>query len=424
MASKLNLRAIDPSGALNTNFGRFFVGGVVPRQPGLGGVPRPGEGLDPPIGPRFPPPEPPPPTPLTPAEPDDGKIPRIIPPNIIPGGGFVDVVPDRPVRPPVFTPAPRVPVQTFPQVLPQITPGEAAEIRARNAQLLFEQRFGLGRGARGAAGVGIAALVGTAFTVLLDIFEARDEAERERERQLLETEARARIRVGLDPEAFRLVPGRIDLEPQPTGPFPALQPAIAQPLPAAPAPLPTLEPIPEIAVPAPEIPFPRPVAPTAVPLDIPVPEVRPSEIGEPAPTTSPAPVPATRPSVRPLPAPTPTGVPFPFGLPVPFGLPLPTPRIIPRGVPTPTPVTPFTPTPTPIPTPTPLPIPIPDAQPLPQPAPSPTPTSRCPPCQSVQRRRRRRGKCREGFFREFAGRTEFITWRERACSSQTLRRFF
>ena len=36
-------------------------------------------------------------------------------------------------------------------------------------------------------------------------------------------------------------------------------------------------------------------------------------------------------------------------------------------------------------------------------------------CQEVTRRRRRKGKCREGFFREKPGSTQFITWRERQC---------
>lgn len=36
-------------------------------------------------------------------------------------------------------------------------------------------------------------------------------------------------------------------------------------------------------------------------------------------------------------------------------------------------------------------------------------------CQEVKRRRRRKGKCREGFFEELPGRTRFITWREVDC---------
>jgi len=36
-------------------------------------------------------------------------------------------------------------------------------------------------------------------------------------------------------------------------------------------------------------------------------------------------------------------------------------------------------------------------------------------CQVVKRRRRRKGKCREGFFVERPGETKFTTWRERDC---------
>jgi hypothetical protein len=36
-------------------------------------------------------------------------------------------------------------------------------------------------------------------------------------------------------------------------------------------------------------------------------------------------------------------------------------------------------------------------------------------CQEVKTRRRRKGKCREGFFREVPGKTRFITWREVDC---------
>lgn len=38
-------------------------------------------------------------------------------------------------------------------------------------------------------------------------------------------------------------------------------------------------------------------------------------------------------------------------------------------------------------------------------------------CQIVERRRRRRGVCREGFFREEPGRTKFVTWRTRRCDT-------
>lgn len=42
-------------------------------------------------------------------------------------------------------------------------------------------------------------------------------------------------------------------------------------------------------------------------------------------------------------------------------------------------------------------------------------------CVEVKRRRRRKGKCKEGFFREFPGKTQFITWRETDCAELTVR---
>ena len=38
-------------------------------------------------------------------------------------------------------------------------------------------------------------------------------------------------------------------------------------------------------------------------------------------------------------------------------------------------------------------------------------------CQEVLRRRRRKGKCREGFFEELPGKTRFTTWRIKDCAS-------
>lgn len=54
------------------------------------------------------------------------------------------------------------------------------------------------------------------------------------------------------------------------------------------------------------------------------------------------------------------------------------------------------------------------AQPLPLAQPQPTRQAE-EKCQEVKRRRRRKGVCREGFFREFPGKTQFVTWREREC---------
>ena len=53
------------------------------------------------------------------------------------------------------------------------------------------------------------------------------------------------------------------------------------------------------------------------------------------------------------------------------------------------------------------------AQPQPQPETNPDR------CQEVKRRRRRKGRCKEGFFREFPGKTQFIEWREVDCATRS-----
>lgn len=45
-------------------------------------------------------------------------------------------------------------------------------------------------------------------------------------------------------------------------------------------------------------------------------------------------------------------------------------------------------------------------------------SSRARECEEVPRRRRRRGRCREGFFEELPGRTRFITWRTVECRTR------
>ena len=42
-------------------------------------------------------------------------------------------------------------------------------------------------------------------------------------------------------------------------------------------------------------------------------------------------------------------------------------------------------------------------------------------CEEVKRRRRRKGKCREGFFRELPGSTQFVTWREVDCAKLAIK---
>lgn len=147
------------------------------------------------------------------------------------------------------------------------------------------------------------------------------------------------------------------------------------------------------------------------PLEMPTIWQQPLPVPQPAPTPTPTPRPTTAPQVwqpSPFPMPTPTPT-TPLRIPlVPF-LPL------------------LTPTPTPTRTPVRVPqrvpdrpgltLPQPPAVPYPQPYAQPTPTrsSRCPPCEEVKRRRRKKGQCRQGYFREYPTRTEYITWSKRKC---------
>ena len=48
-------------------------------------------------------------------------------------------------------------------------------------------------------------------------------------------------------------------------------------------------------------------------------------------------------------------------------------------------------------------------------SPQPNPETDPERCRAVKRRRRRKGRCKEGFFAEFPGRTEYIEWREVDC---------
>ena len=75
---------------------------------------------------------------------------------------------------------------------------------------------------------------------------------------------------------------------------------------------------------------------------------------------------------------------------------------------------PFTRLPFPTPSPTPLTPLQPTALPFQSPQPQPLPDT-AEQCQVVRRRRRKKGRCREGFFRETATETKFITWRSRSC---------
>lgn len=181
-----------------------------------------------------------------------------------------------------------------------------------------------------------------------------------------------------------------------------------------------------IAVPAPRIPTPaaqpEPITvpfPVEIPQPSPVPDILAPTLPQaiPVPTPAPAPLPTTFPAPSPLPLPLPSPAPFPSPLP------FPTPRVFPLpapfriGEPQPRvdrPTQPLTPVqPTGLPSPTPFAAPFPQPQPQPQPGPQ-----QADPCQEVKRRRRRKGKCREGFFKEFPGKTRFITWRTVDCATR------
>lgn len=161
-------------------------------------------------------------------------------------------------------------------------------------------------------------------------------------------------------------------------------------------PRPTEEPNP-YAIPSRELPWPAPIPrPTPAPTR-PAPGTRPMPRAPVAPQIWPVPV--MRPTPRPTPRPT-TPRPIPFN---------PLQPMIPTPTPTPTPgritdiLTPGSPGLTPL-----------QASPLGSPQ-APARTGRCPPCEQVKRRRKRKGQCRQGYFREYPDRTEFITWSRRKC---------
>lgn len=179
-------------------------------------------------------------------------------------------------------------------------------------------------------------------------------------------------------------PGRIDL---PTD-RPVIQPEAfpePQPVPTAP-------------------PLPAPPEPVVLPQSIPAPTRRrtPGTVPLPSPIGLPAPVPL------PLPAPFPTPSPLPFPLPLPVFIPA-----RPLRVPVPDVVAPPLTPPQPIVSQFPVPIASPFAQPQPMPFQEIQPKQK--ECVEVKRRRRRKGKCREGFFEELPGRTRFTTWRTVDC---------
>lgn len=166
-------------------------------------------------------------------------------------------------------------------------------------------------------------------------------------------------------------------------------------------------------------------APRRIPSPVPLPDAVPFPVGLPTPNpvipAVPAPSPATptpTPASPQLPQPTSPGLPnLPFALP--FGLPF----ASPLGQP-------FSPSPVGLPSPNPTNLPQPAPNPLtpfntpgvffnPTADPNASPQTASQKCEAVQRRRRKKGKCREGFFVETPTETRFITWRERECDTVT-----
>lgn len=196
----------------------------------------------------------------------------------------------------------------------------------------------------------------------------------------------------------------------------------AQPLPEINFPLPAPAPAPQ-----PEI---RPDRPRRIPLPTPVPRVRPRPVPRPRPRRAPRPQ-TPFPEVFPAPptAPGPSSPRLPRARPgtprVPnffVGLPpLPSPRVRPRPRLRPdiNPFTPGNPVGVPnIPT-TPGLTPVVGTLVSSPPRPRPLQDTAEDRCQVVKRRRRKKGKCREGFFVETPGETKFITWRSRECDTST-----
>lgn len=192
---------------------------------------------------------------------------------------------------------------------------------------------------------------------------------------------------------------------------------------------------PEIPPPQPTVPSsppPRPAEPVFRP-EIPQPTIPTPRVPEPArpsdPSTTPAPAPAP-PAPSPAPPRPAPGAPVPSPAPPTTwpGFPWPSPTIgIPGGIRWPgtsRPAVPSIAPPRPI-----TPPRIPDLTPPQLDVPTLTATAtgvgiRTPTrtgtqnCEVVKRRRRKKGKCREGYFRETENDTKYVTWRTRDCASK------
>lgn len=253
---------------------------------------------------------------------------------------------------------------------------------------------------------GLGRLAGPVGVILIgkDILDLQREAKR----QEREADARAKRERELQKQADQQVrtviiedfPAPIEPEPQP-------EPLILPPTPQ----------LPEITTPT-EIDVVIPERRVAVPKKIVFPEIFP-EISVPRPTptrrtTTPAPSPTRSPSVKPKPA----LLPFLF----PSTLPSVRPSVRPSTRPSTRPASPTQqPNLTRFQQPALRLSPSTSTSPMFQTQPSSPTRSAQQNCEVVKRRRRRKGKCREGFFREFPGSTRYVTWREFDCDEQVER---
>lgn len=139
------------------------------------------------------------------------------------------------------------------------------------------------------------------------------------------------------------------------------------------------------------------------------------------PTISPQIRPESPPKTRPAPVKNPVPRPQNFPQPAPKNRPQPAARPTPKPAPRPTPK----PDPWPLlfplmqPQPRPQPSPLTATQPQPLTSPQAQPEQESDKCQKVDRRRRRKGQCRQGYFVETANSTRYITWSRRKCQASS-----
>lgn len=290
--------------------------------------------------------------------------------------------PDKGHAVPVYIPFPQTPppsgvVIPFPDKTPPIPPG-----------------------ATGAAILGRILLGGAIGTVAIEVIrhsrKAIQRKEQEEKRQeaenIMEDIRRDAERIAREKhvkvETERAISrGNVDIETYPPPEFPTAPTRV---------PLPELEPFP-VTLPTPTVPTP---SPQPVPVEIPAPLPVPAPVATPAPAKSPAP------SRAPLPGAWP-GI-FPGRLPAFFPLPgirpgtrfgIRTGDLVPQR---------FTPS-------TQAPLTGFNAGVVPFTGQQPQPDQAEDRCKEVQRRRRRKGKCHEGFYREYPNKTQYTEWREVDC---------